>query len=179
MKLFREFNEEKLEQLRRDPYFAKTRETLRRRGEEYLNSNPPRILFSQIHEYVVTGNRTNFQAVHSNYQSRMETFFILWLLDEDEKYLSPLADIIWNICDFESWSIPAHVNENLTPARRRVNLDLCSTILAFRLAERPRYLRYLAGAEEKHDYQHAYQQLRKTGSHGKLLSLLISRSFRR
>ena len=103
--------------------------------EEYLNSNPPRILFSQIHEYVVTGNRTNFQAVHSNYQSRMETFFILWLLDEDEKYLSPLADIIWNICDFESWSIPAHVNENLTPARRRVNLDLCSTILAFRLAE--------------------------------------------
>ncbi len=135
MKLFREFNEEKLEQVRHDPYFAPCLEANRKRAEEYLKTDPPRILFSQIHEYVVTGNRTHFQAVYSDYQNRMQTYFLMYLIDEDEKYLTPLADILWNICDFESWSIPAHVNENLPPERRRINLDLCSTILAFRIAE--------------------------------------------
>ncbi|MBQ9115718.1 MAG: hypothetical protein IJY04_01720, partial [Clostridia bacterium] len=134
-KLFREFTEEKLDEIRTHPYYKPALDGIRARAEKFLASEPPRIKFSQIHLYVTTGNRTVFQNVYSNYQQRMEDYFFLYLLDQDEKYLESLADIIWNICDFESWSIPAHVGEHLSPERRRRNLDLCSTILAARVAE--------------------------------------------
>lgn len=134
-KLFREFNDEKWEQVRNHPYFASNIEAIRKTAEGYLNTEPPRIKFSEIHLFATTGNRSIFQNVYSNYQSRLENYFFMLLLDRDEKYIEPLADIIWNICDFESWSIPAHVGENLPEERRKKNLDLCSTILAFRLAE--------------------------------------------
>ncbi|MBR2461445.1 MAG: heparinase II/III family protein [Clostridia bacterium] len=134
-KLFKEFTEEKLNEIRTHPYYKPALEGIRKRAEKFLATDPPRIKFSQIHMFVTTGNRSVFQDVYSNYQTRMEDYFFLYLVDQDEKYLEPLADIIWNICDFESWSIPAHVGEHLDPERRRRNLDLCSTILAARVAE--------------------------------------------
>ena len=134
-KLFREFTEEKLDEIRTHPYYKPALDGIRARAEKFLATDPPRIKFSQIHLYATTGNRSVFQNVYSNYQQRMEDYFFLYLVDQDEKYLEPLADILWNICDFESWSIPAHVLEHLDPERRIRNLDLCSTILAARIAE--------------------------------------------
>lgn len=140
-KLFTEFNDEKWEQVRKHPYFAKTVEAITARAEDMLASEPPRVKFSDIHLYVTTGNRSKFQNVHSNYQNRMETYFFMYLLTKDEKYIEPLADIIWNICDFEAWSIPAHVSEDLPEERRKTWLDLCSTIMGYRIAE----ILYFAG----------------------------------
>jgi hypothetical protein len=65
----------------------------------------------------------------------MRCFFLAYLLTKEEKYLTELADAIWNICDFESWSIPAHVAEDLPIERRKTFLDLTSTIIGFRVAE--------------------------------------------
>ncbi len=134
-KLFREFNDEKWEQVRTDPYFAPHVAAIRQRAANYLKSEPPRIKFSDIHLFVTTGDRSKFQSVYFNYQSRMEHYFFMLLLDNDESYIEPLADIIWNICDFESWSIPAHISEDAPEERRKTSLDLCSTILSFTIAE--------------------------------------------
>ncbi|MBQ9115716.1 MAG: heparinase II/III family protein [Clostridia bacterium] len=134
-KPFKEFNDEKWEQVRTHPYYAKLRETLAKNTEHYLVTDPPRVKFSQIHLFATTGDRSVFQAVYYDYQRRMEHFFAMYLLTKDEKYIEPLADIMWNICDFESWSIPAHVLEHLPEERRKTNLDLCSTILAYRISE--------------------------------------------
>ncbi len=134
-KLFTQFTEEKWEQVRTHPYFAKSVKAITERAEKYLTTPPPQVKFSDIHLYVTTGNRTIFQAVHSNYEDRMETFFFMYYLTKDEKYITALADAIWNICDFEAWTIPAHVSENATLERRHTWLDLCSTIIGFRVAE--------------------------------------------
>lgn len=134
-KLFKEFNDQKWQQVRTDPYFAPHVAAIRKRAAQYLESDPPRVKFSDIHLFVTTGDRSKFQSVYSNYQSRMEHYFFMLLLDGDESYIAPLADIIWNICDFESWSIPAHISEDAPEERRKTSLDLCSTILAFTLAE--------------------------------------------
>lgn len=133
--LFREFNEQKLEQVRTHPYFETMRKNTLDTAEEFLVTEPPVIKFSKIHLFATTGNREIFQHDFFNYERRMQTFFLAYILTEDEKYIEPLADIIWNICDFESWSIPAHVSEELSIERRRTNLDLCSTIMGFRIAE--------------------------------------------
>ncbi len=134
-RLFREFNDEKWEQVRTHPYYEKLREGAAKKTEEYLATDPPRVKFSDIHLFATTGNRTVFQAVFNNYQSRMEHYFFMYLLTNDEKYIEPLADIMWNIMDFETWTIPAHVREELPEEARKRFLDLTSTIMAFRISE--------------------------------------------
>ncbi len=134
-KIFSEFCDEKWREVREHPYFARYRKELLEKAEEYMASEPPVLKFSLIHRYVLDGNRELFERVHTEYFARMKCYFSAYLLTEDEKYISPLADIIWNICDFESWSIPAHVAEKLPIDERRKNLDLCSTIAGFELSE--------------------------------------------
>ncbi len=134
-KLFREFNQEKIEQIKTDPYFEGLVPAILKQAEDYINSDPPRIKFSHIHMFVTTGNREIFQSVYGNYEARMRNLFLAYIFTEDEKYIEPLADIIWNICNFETWTIPAHVKEEYTLERRRTFLDLTSTIMGFRIAE--------------------------------------------
>lgn len=134
-RLFSEFTPEKIEEIKSHPYFKGVVPAILERAEQNMASDPPRILFSQIHLFAVTGNRTVFEKVFNEYTGRMQNLFLAYLFTEDEKYIEPLADIIWNICDFESWSIPAHVGESLEPAARRYNLDLTSTMLGFQMAE--------------------------------------------
>ena len=135
MKVFKEFTPQKLEQVRTHPYYKSARENIIKGADVYTVTDPPVIKFSKIHMYVENGNREIFEKDHIEYETRMHTLFLAYLITEDEKYIAPLADIIWSICDFESWSIPAHVPEKLPIAERRRNLDLCSCILGYRISE--------------------------------------------
>lgn len=135
MAYFKEFNDEKWEQVRTHPYYAKLRENNHALAEKYVNTTPRERRFSDLHLYVTTGNREIYQSVHSEYESRMVTFFLEYMITQDEKYLVHLADAIWSVCDMESWSIPAHVREDLPISERRRNLDLCSTVIGFRMSE--------------------------------------------
>lgn len=139
-KVLSEFNEEKIREVREHPYYANFRKSVIETASRYMETEPPVIKFSLIHRYVEDGNREIFERVHTEYFDRMKTFFNAYIITEDEKYITPLADIIWNICDFESWSIPAHVAEHLPIDERRKNLDLCSTIAGSELAEVIYYL---------------------------------------
>ena len=134
-RIFSEFNPKKIEQVRTHPYYEKLRNKTVEMAQYYMENDPPIIKFSQIHLYTTTGNREIFEKVHSEYQSRLQNLYLAYVITDDDKYIESLADIIWNICDMESWSIPAHVNEKLSIVRRRRNLDLCSCILGHRLAE--------------------------------------------
>ncbi len=132
---FKEFNDEKWEQVRTHPYFAELREANERAVERYMTTPPPTLLFSEVHRYVTDGNREVYERKYEEYFSRLCAFFLGYMLRGNEEYLTHLANTIWSICDMESWSIPAHVAETLTVAERRQNLDLCSTIAGFRLSE--------------------------------------------
>ncbi|MBR2971889.1 MAG: heparinase II/III family protein [Clostridia bacterium] len=134
-KLFTEFTPEKLEQVRTHPYYKNARETIIARADNYTLTDPPVMKFSKIHLYVECGNREIFEKDRIEYETRLHALFLAYIITEDDKYLSPLSDIIWGICNFESWSIPAHVAEDLSIADRRRNLDLCSCIFGYRLSE--------------------------------------------
>jgi hypothetical protein len=133
--IFREFTPEKLEQVRTHPYYENARKTIIERADKYCVTEPPVIKFSKIHLYVQNGNREVFEQDHIEYETRLHALFVAYVITEDDKYLEPLADIIWNICDMESWSIPAHVAETLPIEERRRNLDLCSCIMGYRISE--------------------------------------------
>lgn len=133
--VFKEFTKEKLDEIRTHSYYKKARETIIERADHYTVTDPPVMKFSKLHMYVTNGNREMYERDHVEYETRMHALFLAYVITEDEKYLEPLADIIWNICDFETWSIPAHVAEELTVEQRRRNLDLCSCIMGYRLSE--------------------------------------------
>ena len=133
--VFREFNDEKWEQVRTHPHFARLRENTVKKADEKINAPLPVLKYSDIHLFAETGNRYIFENLYHEYTNRLPLFFSAYLITLDEKYIAPLADVIWCICDMESWSIPAHVSETLSVERRRRNLDLTSTILGFHISE--------------------------------------------
>ena len=77
------WTEEKLEQIRHDPYFAKKLQLVRERAEKYLETDPPLIKFSDIHAFVTTGNRSVYEKVYGEYNSRVRIFAFLYMLDKD------------------------------------------------------------------------------------------------
>ncbi len=133
--LFKECNEEKWEQVRTHPYYAELRKLIASKTEKFLATDPPRLKYSRLHMYADTGERMAYQNEYYEYRTRLECFLFSYLLTKDEKYIEPLADIIWNICDIESWTPPAHVKETESIERRRRFLDLGSTATGFKLAE--------------------------------------------
>ena len=120
------FTEEKLNEVRTHPYFAAKLEAMKKHAETLLEQEPPRFKFSQLHLFVTTGNRSEYEKVYNNYIGRLNLYSSMYLLFGEEKYIEPLADIIWNICDLETWGLPAHVAETEDLPMRRAHIELCS-----------------------------------------------------
>ena len=134
-KIFKEFNEEKLDQIRNHPYYSDIREAIITEADAMLESELPRIRYSKMHLYVTTGDRYIYQGDTQQYYNRMSTLFYAYLVSGDDKYLPELADTVWNVCDFECWSPPAHVREWSSVASRRRYLEISSTAIAKAMAE--------------------------------------------
>ena len=134
-KIFRQFTDEKLEQVRNHPYFAAAKVALLNKADGMLENEPPRIRFSKIHLYVTTGDRATFENDFFHYFDRVRTMYLAYLITEEEKYLTELGDTIWNICNFESWTLPAHISEGAPIHRRRNFIALFSAAAGATLSE--------------------------------------------
>ena len=121
------FSRENLKKRAKDPYFEKQMKALKERAEKYLETEPRRIKFSDMHLFETTGNRSQYEGARGDYFGRASVFSLLYALEEDEKYIMPLCDAIWNICDLETWALPAHIKEEYTLQQRRCFLELVST----------------------------------------------------
>ncbi len=84
----------------------------------------------KISEYMLfykTGDRTTFEKKHMERRyDALDLAAALWLTD-DEKYLEPLEDVIFNILDEFTWCIAAHTNffdADKTPEWYREEVDL-------------------------------------------------------
>ncbi len=133
--VFKRMTEEKISEFRTHPYFSKLRDNIVERAEKYMTTDPTRIKFSDMHLVVTTGNRYIFENIQGEYYDRMANLYDAYMLTEDDKYIEPLADIIWNLCDLETWTIPAHISEKADLVARRCSLDLVSTSIGAMLSE--------------------------------------------
>ncbi len=133
--LFKELNKEKWQTIKTHPYYAKRVENLIKKADSLLESEPYRLKFSDMHAYVTTGDRSAYQMQLGSYSSRLESFFMAYILTEDEKYLAPLTDTLWNMLDIETWALPAHVNEDESLERRHAFIDLAAAGWGASIAE--------------------------------------------
>ena len=133
--LYNGYSEEKIEKILKDPFFDETIAATISLADSYMITEPGRIKYSSLHLFVLTGDRSNYEREYGQYYKRLDVLFCAYMLTKDEKYISPLVDVIWNICDLLTWSLPAHIKEDYSLSRLREFLDLVSCNNAARLAE--------------------------------------------
>ncbi len=133
--VFRENNEEKWEQVRTHPYFEKVRTEALEMADKLLESEPLPLRFSDYHKFVTEGSRKPHANRTQQYIKRMNCYFFCYMLTKDEKYIEPLVDVMWQICDMETWASNAHVKEEASTLERRRFLELVSCGIGYRLAE--------------------------------------------
>ncbi len=126
IKLYNGYTEEKWQGILADPYYADPIEAILKKAEEYLAVPPPQIKFTDLHAFVVTGDRSAYEKAYNEYGSRVSVFFMAYMVSSDDKYIDPLSNAIWNICDIETWGLPAHVPESASIQGRREFLELVS-----------------------------------------------------
>ena len=125
--------EEKLNVIRTHPYYEPTRVATIKKAEEFLRTPIPFLKFSDLHLFVATGNRSKYESAYNNLSGRLDSYLMAYLLTEDEKYIDPLTDVMWAICDVETWALPAHVQESNLLQYRRQFLELVSCNMGRRL----------------------------------------------
>lgn len=154
---FRECNEEKWDEVRTHPYFQAVREGVLANAEKLLAEDPPYLKFSDYHKFVTEGSRKAYGTPMGQYTKRMNVYFFCYMLTKDEKYIEPLVDIMWAICNLETWAINAHVKEEASILERRRFLDLGSCCLAHRMAE---ILYYIGDKFPELAYRRIYEEIR-------------------
>ena len=124
----------KISEILTDPYYAKALENLKEKNERFIATEPPTVTFSLLHLFELTGDRATFENVYKEYTQRLNTLTISYMLFKDERCITPLANLIWQICNFESWGIAAHVREHEPLDKRRRWLELYSTEMGRNIA---------------------------------------------
>ena len=132
---YREFSEEKWEQVRTHPYFERVRTEALEMGEKMLESEPLPLRFSDFHKFVTEGSRKPWANRSGPYFRRISCLFFCYMLTKDEKYIEPLVDAMWQVCDMETWASNAHVKEEMSILERRRFLELVSCGVGYKLAE--------------------------------------------
>ena len=124
MVLFKEIKDKaKIKQIKEHPYYA---EELKRINELYeeIKDRPMEVLtkkdFFIFHE---TGSRLEYERKYHDRRTRLDIFFIMYLLYERDEDLKRLEDVVWAICNEFTWSLPAHIRwEN--PLEDMIFVDL-------------------------------------------------------
>lgn len=76
--------------------------------------------------FVETGDRTVFERKYFERRHDCSYISIAYWLTEDEKYVKPLIDGVFRICDEFTWCLPAHVGLKRNPSIEviKMNIDL-------------------------------------------------------
>lgn len=130
---------------RQDPRCAAVWREAREAGEAFLRTPPALLTYSAFTLFHKIGDRTQYDDIYFDRRRRLAVYAMLALADEDgDRWLAPLQDIVWTICDEYTWVIPAHVGlyhndypEGIwdRPSPPRETVDLFAGETAFALAE--------------------------------------------
>ncbi len=87
-----------------------TLRTLIRAGDSAMEAQWPRLPATLYLDYLRTGSRSNYQRLRSQRRRILVDLVLAYCAEPAEKYLDPIADAVWSICEESSWAVPAHLN---------------------------------------------------------------------
>ena len=113
---------------------------MRLEAQRALEAPVEPLLFSLFQMFEATGDRAAYERVYFDRRRRLAGLALTTVLDETDEYLATLNNLIWEICNEYTWSLPAHLPVGVDQVRAtRVppeqTVDLFAAHTAHTLAE--------------------------------------------
>ena len=102
-------------------------------AETYASAPIPALPATLYLEFARTGQREGYQEPRAQRRQMLWGLTLAECLAYEGRYLDPILDVAWAICEESSWALPAHQRE-LTEMERPV-IDLSAAAEALELAE--------------------------------------------
>lgn len=130
---------EKLAGIRRSERLTELLEEIRAEADVGVNEPPPALDFDLFKIFREQGTRLEYERPYFRRRARLLSLTLALLIDEDEKYIQPLENVIWAICSEYSWAVTAHLPYTGTGAEAELPphliVDLFAAETAHALAE--------------------------------------------
>ena len=85
------------------------RDAILRQGEEFSRQDVPSLPATLYLEYRRAGNRSRYQDAWLERRRMLHGLVLAECVEGKGRFLDPLADVVWAICEESSWTWPAHV----------------------------------------------------------------------
>lgn len=109
-KLFAEARDgSKWEEIRTSEFYKEMVEEITAQAEKFLLTPITAIPYSKYRLFSENGNRSEYQEYYFERRARLNVFAFLSMLYGEKRYIEPLEDAIWAICDEYTWCLPAHL----------------------------------------------------------------------
>jgi hypothetical protein len=127
-------------QVHQAPALAGFRESFREEAKRASSSRPEPLTFQLFRLFEQSGERAPYEEPYFDRQRRLAGLTLACVLDDDPSYLIALSDLIWEICELYTWSLPAHIPVGLEAAQNHFVppeqvVDLFAAHIAHGLAE--------------------------------------------
>lgn len=90
-------------------------------GEDYAAKEVPSLPATLYLEYRRVGNRSRYQDVCFERRAMLNGLALAECVEGKGRFLDPLANLAWAICEESSWTLPAHIS------RQKAGVDLPDT----------------------------------------------------
>ncbi len=90
-------------------------------GEEFAEQEVPNLPASLYLEFRRVGNRNRYQDVWFHRRAMLNGLALAECVEGKGRFLDPLANMAWAICEESSWTLPAHIS------RQKAGVDLPDT----------------------------------------------------
>lgn len=127
------------DKISKSPIMTEQLDALRDIAEKYLCSKPEIITLEEYLRFYKDGNRLAYEKKYFDRRGRLATYAFMLFIYRDMRFLAPLENIIWTICEEFTWVLPAHLPEDNFEYRHFIDLFCAETGEA--LAE----IKYLLG----------------------------------
>ncbi len=104
------------------------------RADQYLKQSFPFPFPDLYLDFQKTGNRSRFQAVYDQYTRAIAMLSTAYYTTGKHDYLKKLEELILKVCDFPTWVLPAHDKKLINFSGKKVEIDLASSLMGWRLA---------------------------------------------
>jgi len=99
-------------------------------AEKIVKSPVPFTDYSSFRQYHLSGDRSGYQKPFGEKRRNIVFLAIAAYLTGKEKYILKLQDYIWDICNEQTWSAPAHLPEKLNYEKKYIDLVVSTTAAA-------------------------------------------------
>lgn len=82
-------------------------------GDKALKKEWPELTATLYLDYLRTGNRSKYQNVEGRRRAILIDLVFAELIEGEGRFLDPIVNAVWSICEQSSWTLPAHVTPGL------------------------------------------------------------------